>query len=86
MPINDAIVRQLLHGPDTEALAFYDVSDCHLHGRKHRRKLSGELASNSRSAEADEPNVYQAVLWFCVVYVPVWPLGNLLCNAVCGIR
>ena len=74
-PITDAIVRRLIDGTDTEKLVFYDVSDCQFYGRKHRRKLTGTLAAEAESAGC-VPTVYQSVLWFCLVFVPVWPLGT----------
>ena len=74
-PITDAIVRRLIDDTDTEPLVFYDVSDCQIYGHKHRRKLSGALASEAQSAGC-VPVVYQGVLWFCFVFVPVWPLGT----------
>ena len=74
-PITDAVVRRLIDGTNTETLVFYDVSDCQIYGRKHRRKLSGALAAEAESVGC-VPTVYQSVLWFCLVFVPVWPLGT----------
>lgn len=74
-PINDGIVRRLIDGADTETLIFYDVSDCQIYGHKHKRKLTGTLATDAESAGCI-PIVYQSVLWFCLVFVPVWPLGT----------
>ena len=74
-PITDGIVRRLIDGADTETLAFYDVSDCQIYGSKHKRKLSGALATDAESAGC-VPIVYQSVLWFCLVFIPVWPLGT----------
>ena len=74
-PIGDDVVARLIDGRDTETLAFYDVSDCQIYGRKHRQKLSGVLADAAKSAGC-EPIVYQTVLWWCLVYMPVVPLGT----------
>ncbi len=74
-PITDAIVRRLIDGTDTETLTFYDVSDCQIYGRKHLRQLSGTLAADAASVGC-VPTVYQSVLWFCLVFVPVWPIGT----------
>ena len=76
-PITDAVVRRLIDGTDTETLAFYDVSDCQIYGRKHRRPLSGQLANDAKSVGC-APTVYQTILWFCIVYIPVWPLGTYI--------
>ena len=75
--IADAVVRRLIDGGDTETLAFYDVSDCQIYGRKHRCMLSGDLAAGAKSVGCS-PTVYQTVLWFCIVYIPVWPLGTYI--------
>ena len=74
-PIGDDVVARLIDGTDTETLAFYDVSDCQIYGRKHSRKITGALADAADSAGC-EPLVYQAVLWWCLVYMPVVPLGT----------
>ena len=73
-PISDDIVARLIDRTDTETLAFYDVSDCQIYGRKHRRKLTGTLADAADNAGC-ERSVYQTVLWWCFVYMPVFPLG-----------
>lgn len=74
-PISDDIVARLIDGADAETLAIYDVSDCQIYGRKHRRKLTGALADAAASAGC-RPTVYQSVLWWCLVYMPVCPLGT----------
>jgi hypothetical protein len=74
-PITDAVVRRLIDGTDTETLAFYDVSDCQIYGAKHRRNLTGSLVNDAEAAGC-EPTAYQTILWFCLVYMPVWPLGT----------
>lgn len=72
--ITDALVQQLIAGSNIEDLVFYDVSDCQLYGRKHLRRLTGELARNADAAGC-EVVVYQCVLWWCLVFIPVRPLG-----------
>lgn len=76
-PISDAIVRRLIDGIGIEVLAFYDVSDCQIYGRKYRRLLSGVLASDAESAGC-APTVYQAIHWICLAFIPVWPLGTFV--------
>jgi len=76
-PVLDENVRRLISGKDVETLAFYDVSDEQLYGRKHRRRLSDDLAEDARLAGC-EPVVYQSVLWWCLVYIPVRPLAVYL--------
>ena len=73
--IEDDLVQRLINRDGTESLVFYDVSDCQLYGRRHNRRLAGALASGAESAGCI-PIVYQAVHWFCLVYMPVWPLGT----------
>ena len=72
-PVPDRIVRQLLAGNDIETLSFYDVSDIQIYGRKHLRRLSGFQADMAQEVGC-EPLVYQAVLWWCFVYIPIVPL------------
>lgn len=76
-PVSDADVRHLISGSDVETLVFYDVSDQQIYGRKHRRRLTGSLAEDARLAGC-EPVVYQTVLWWCLAYIPVRPLGVYL--------
>jgi len=71
-PITDEIVCQLIAGSGIEILEFYDVSDTQIYGRKHPRRLTGSLADAARDAGC-EPIVYQAVLWWCFVYIPFIP-------------
>ncbi len=73
-PISDDVVARLIDGNDTETLVFYDVSDRQIYGRKHRRNLTGALADSAHAAGCC-PTVYQTVLWRCLVYLPVLPLG-----------
>jgi len=72
-PITEKIVRQLIAGCDIEILEFYDVSDTQIYGRKHLRRLTGSLADAAQDAGC-EPIVYQAVLWWCLVFIPFIPL------------
>jgi hypothetical protein len=55
-------------------LAFYDASDEQLYGRKHRRRLSGSVAAEAEAAGC-VPVVFQSVLWWCLVYLPIVPRG-----------
>ncbi len=73
-PITDDVVARLIDGTDTETLAFYDVSDCQIYGRKYCRKLTGPLG-DAADAAGCERTVYQTVLWCCLVFMPVFPLG-----------
>lgn len=73
--MSDEIVDRLLEGDDVTRLAFYDVSDCQLYGRKYKRLLKGAMADKAQEAGC-YPKVYQAIHWFCLAYMPVWPLGT----------
>lgn len=73
--IPDALIQRLVVGDRTVKLAIYDVSDCRLYGRKHRHTLHGRSKRDAESTGC-VPIVYQAVLWFCLVYIPVWPMGT----------
>ena len=76
-PVSDADVKRLISGKDIETLAFYDVSDQQIYGRKHLRRLTGDFAEAAKLAGC-EPVVYQSVLWWCLVYIPVRPLAVYL--------
>lgn len=75
--ISDADVTRLISGKEIETLAFYDVSDQQIYGRKHLRRLTGDFAERATLAGC-EPVVYQTVLWWCLVYIPVRPLAVYL--------
>lgn len=75
--ITDGMVEQLIENRDTIKLAFYDVSDCQLYGHKNGRFLTGELAEKAAAAGV-EPSVFQAVHWWCLVYIPIVPLGTFV--------
>ncbi|TWU01013.1 hypothetical protein Pla52n_43840 [Stieleria varia] len=72
--ISPAIVERLIAGSETDSLVFYGVSDHQLYGRKNRIRLSGDVAKLAEDAGYD-PIVYQSVLWRCLVFIPVVPLG-----------
>lgn len=74
-PITDDHVARLIAGKDVENIAVYDVSDHAFYGRKYRRRLSGALADQAKLAGC-KPVVYQATLWWCLVYLPVLPRGT----------
>jgi hypothetical protein len=72
--IDASVIERLVTGSGTEDLVVYDVSDHQLYGQKHRQLLSGDAAR--RAAEAGfDGKVYQSVLWWCLVVIPVFPLG-----------
>jgi hypothetical protein len=73
-PISDEVIGRLISGEDVDDLAFYDVSDCQLYGRKHARRLRGKDAERAVAAGC-EPIAYQSVLWWCLVFIPVRPIG-----------
>jgi hypothetical protein len=72
--IDADIIERLIDGNGTQNLAFYDVSDHQLYGRKKRRRLTGEIAKRAADARCDTI-VYQSVLWWCFVFIPIVPLG-----------
>jgi hypothetical protein len=74
-PIPDDHVARLIAGKDVENIAVFDVSDHALYGRKYCRRLSGSLADQAKLAGC-KPVVYQAILWWCLVYLPVLPRGT----------
>lgn len=74
VPQFDDIVDRLITASNVEDLVFYDVSDCNLYGRKNSQRLSGNVADRATAAGCDTL-VYQSVLWWCIVFVPVFPLG-----------
>ena len=72
--ISPALVERLIKGNGTEVLVFYDVSDYQLYGRKKRTRLTGDMAKLATDAGCDTI-VFQSVLWWCFVFIPVVPLG-----------
>ena len=73
--ITPEIIERLIEGDGTEDFVIYDVSDHQLYGWKDQRSLSGDFANRATEAGCD-PIVYQCVLWWCFVYIPVVPLGT----------
>jgi hypothetical protein len=71
---SDNIVDRLITASNVEDLVFYDVSDCNLYGRKRAQRLTGTLAERATAAGCDTL-VYQSVLWWCFVFIPVFPRG-----------
>lgn len=51
---------------------FGDMADVNLYGYKHRRALAGAAAQKMIDAGLD-PTVHQAVEWWCLAFVPVYP-------------
>ena len=72
--ITDDHVLRLIRGTDVEEIAISDVSDFQLYGHKHFRELSDPIAREAASAGLDL-EVYQSVLWWCLVFMPVSPRG-----------
>lgn len=68
------IVERLITGDGTEVLVFYDLSDHQLFGRKHRTRLTEQQEKLAVSSGC-HPIAYQAVLWWCLVFIPIVPLG-----------
>jgi hypothetical protein len=69
------LLSQLIAGVSTEELVVYDVSDRHVYGCKHKSKLKFSLAKLA-VASGYIPVAYQAIHWWCFVYIPVVPLGT----------
>ena len=59
-PISDADVTRLIAGKEIETLAFYDVSDQQIYGRKHLRRLTGDFAERATLAGC-EPVVIASI-------------------------
>ena len=76
-PISPELLRQLLAGEGTRDLVMGDHSDIQLYGAKHRTRLTGSMAAQAEQAGL-EPQVYQAVVWWCLVFVPIWPQTTCL--------
>src|SRR5690606_38968616 len=66
---------RLVRGENVEEFRVYDVSDRILYGSKDRRELPDPLATLARSSGL-EPVVYQSIYWFCIVFIPFYPLGT----------
>ena len=72
--ITDAHIERLVEGIGTETLEFSEVSDLQIYGKKHTRRLTGDLAEAALNV-GYEPIVYQSVLWWCFIYIPIAPRG-----------
>ena len=72
--IDACVIESLVTGTGTEDLVVDDLSAHQLYGQKHRQLLSGDTAM--RAADAGfEGTVYHSVLWWCLGFTPVIPLG-----------
>lgn len=69
------MVRELIAGDNTETIVLYYVSGMQIYGIKSPRRFGGELAESAIAADC-EPFVFQTVLWWCFVFVPVFPKGT----------
>lgn len=69
------LLSQLIAGDSTEEFVVYDVSDRQVYGCKHKSKLKFSLAKLA-VASGYIPVAYQAIHWWCFVYIPVVPLGT----------
>lgn len=74
---DEAIIRRLIAGVDTEEIVVYDVSDWQLYGRRQSRALTGELAQAAKAA-GFRCAVYQSVYWSTLAFFPIKPLGTYL--------
>lgn len=68
------IIERLVAGQGVEDLVFYDVSDQQLYGRKNCQRLTGEVARRASESGYDTI-VFQSVLWWCLVFIPIVPLS-----------
>src|SRR5688572_16868576 len=73
----DRLLERLVRGENVDELSISDVSDFHLMGRKHWRRLPERLQAEARQAGL-ESYAYQSVWWFCVLCWPVFPCGTYL--------
>ena len=73
--ITDELIDRLIAGEQIESICVYDVSDYLLYGCKKRRKLTGDTAVAANEAGC-EPVVFQTIYWFCLVGIPLWPMGT----------
>ena len=73
--IADEIVDDLIRGNTAKTIHIEDVSDCHLYGCKHRRELGDERGAAATS-QGLSPEIYQSTYWFCLVYLPVYPIAT----------
>jgi hypothetical protein len=67
-------LERLLDDSAPEELILSDLADCQLSGRKDKRRLPDPLAEQAL-ARGFEPETYQSVLWFCIVFMPVKAIG-----------
>ncbi len=72
---DDDLVDRLLDNAYSHHVISSDVDDVNLYGSKHKRRVTGG-AVNRLIQSGLEPEVYQAVNWWCLVFVPLLPLGT----------
>ncbi len=71
------LVARLIAGDTVEEFRLNEATDIQLYGEKHREVLAQPF--NNQAVELGfEPVVYQAILWFCLVYFPLIPRGTYL--------
>ncbi len=69
-PITEEIIKRLVAGVNTRDVHIGDFSDVQLYGRKFRRRLDG-IWKESASEVGCEPVVYQSILWWTLVWIPI---------------
>ena len=69
------LVDRLLDDAVSHHVISSDVDDVNLYGSKHKRRIAGAAAERLMQSGL-EPEVYQAVSWWCLVFVPLVPLGT----------
>lgn len=72
---DDAVVDLLLDDTFSRHVISSDVDDVNLYGSKYRRRIAG-AAGERLMQNGLEPVVYQAINWWCLVFVPLVPLGT----------
>ncbi|QEG40193.1 hypothetical protein UC8_21990 [Roseimaritima ulvae] len=69
------LVDRLLDDAISHHVISSDVDDVNLYGSKHRRRVAGPTADRLTQSGL-EPEIYQAVSWWCLVFIPLVPLGT----------
>lgn len=72
---DDDLVNQLLDEAESRHFISSDVDDYNFYGSKFKRRMTGPAAERLIQ-NGLLPEVYQAVYWWCLVFIPILPKGT----------
>ncbi len=72
--IANEVIASLIAGGEIEIVECLDLAGPHLVGGKFRQRLNAEQAKRASEFGGDSL-VFQSVLWWCLLFIPIRPLG-----------